>query len=172
MIVPDLIEPVIGWRRWTLIPHTPTEPRLAPFGGELSGWPAGVATVAVCPRDLPVEPHDPPGVGCACGLYAHKTIEQLWAGHAPRLGDGDWAWGTVALWGRVLEYETGYRAEYGYPQHLWTENPAAADLLRSRYLIPVSPLAELMETGSPEAPGRPRFTPPPDRTGGRGPEIG
>lgn len=168
-VIPDLIEPVVGWRSWGLLPHDPTEPRLAPFAGELAGWPAGVATTAVCPGQTG-EPHAAPRVGCSCGLYAHKTIGQLWAGHPPMVNAPAVAWGTVALWGRVLEYETGYRAEYGCPQHLWTEDPTASDLLRDRYLIPVSPLSELMETKPEVVPAdspRSRVVPWVDRTGGR-----
>ena len=188
MIIPDLVEPVVGWRAWRIIEALPREPRLRPFAGELVDWPAGVPTFAVCAdRRLggTLEPHDPPGVGCSCGLYAHKTLGQLWAGHTPTMwpwptsaaegASPGMVWGRVSLWGRVLEYYGGYRAQAGYPQHLWTDGDAA--VLRDRYLIPVSPLSELIDAKPPESeivdpglpPGTYRRGPKvwTDQTGGR-----
>lgn len=175
MIIPDLIEPVIGWRAWSIIPANPREPRLRPFAGELVDWLPGVASVASCYLN-----HDaaPPVLTCTCGLYAHKTVGELWAEHMPMRGTTEpvVTWGSVSLWGRVLSYASGYRAEFGYPQHLWVESPEAAEILRARYLIPVSPLLELMASKPDviDIPAERRGThikPWVDKTGGRANEF-
>ena len=58
-------------------------------------------------------PHEAPDLECGwCGIYAVKT---------PRLDDRDDAiYGQVNLWGRVIEHEHGYRAQYAYPALLYT----------------------------------------------------
>ena len=132
------------------------------------GWPGWEPMQAVCKADKPTDAHDSPAPGCGCGAWALKTIARAeepllvmlaqdfmqYAGQL--LGSRRETWiaaGTVALWGRVVEGTTGYRAQYAYPQSLWLLPPAvfgpeelgraaerAEDLipaLRSRYGIPV-----------------------------------
>jgi hypothetical protein len=50
--------------------------------------------------------------GCTCGLYAVEEPELLRAARDPAVI------GTVDMWGRVMEHERGYRAEFAYPQRL------------------------------------------------------
>jgi hypothetical protein len=62
---------------------------------------------------------------CECGIHAYKS-EQLvlsrgrefdrWAIRTPQ--DGYPVWGTVALWGEVVEHEDGYRSEHAMIQRL------------------------------------------------------
>ncbi len=52
-------------------------------------------------------PHETPHEGCTCGIYARK---------APPTNAT--CWGEVYLWGKVIECESGYRAEFAYPKSL------------------------------------------------------
>ncbi len=60
-----------------------------------------------------------PDVDCRCGLHAMRGTPSRSGGRATRLSAG-----TVALWGRVVEHELGFRAEWGYPQRLVVDLPA------------------------------------------------
>ena len=114
-----------GWRAWTVL------------GGALHGvgigsgepWPPGLRAEAVCtpqmydgprpPHPCPhcgLETHEPPVKTCHCGFWAFKTRESL----EQRLTVGlDRVVGRVALWGRVMEHELGWRAQWAYPLELW-----------------------------------------------------
>lgn len=54
-------------------------------------------------------------------------------------GPVGWAWGSVSLWGRVIEHEQGWRAQYAYPYALSVESPddAVATAIRREYLVDV-----------------------------------
>jgi len=57
---------------------------------------------------------DLPSLKCTCGLYAAKNIE-----HIEKCGYGKFGVrGEVYLWGRVVEHERGWRAEFAYPKSL------------------------------------------------------
>src|SRR3990167_9298256 len=47
--------------------------------------------------------------------------------------------GQVALWGKIIEHERGWRAGAAYPRHLYalTDDPMVAETLRERYGVPV-----------------------------------
>ena len=47
-----------------------------------------------------------------CGLHATRGPDLLRQTRDPAVA------GTVALWGRVVEHDLGYRGELGYPQRL------------------------------------------------------
>ena len=112
-VVPDGIEPVIGWRYWFLhrgtlrslngFVQTPWHPRrpLRAQCGSLSRHVDGI-----------------PGQLCRCGIYAARDLETL-KGLAQAGLHGPLVVGEVALWGRTIVAERGYRAEYGYPRSLW-----------------------------------------------------
>jgi len=111
-----VVEPIIGWRRWSV----------EMFGNELRSnngvrWTPYEKLTAEC-KKLPSF-FDPTigckGVHCTCGIYAYKTPEEAKFGkNAPRnLGTGSTdCWGEVYLWGRVIEHEKGWRAQYAYPK--------------------------------------------------------
>jgi hypothetical protein len=44
--------------------------------------------------------------------------------------------GTVNIWGKVIEHETGYRAQYIYPKELIARTPTVAALLEKTYGVP------------------------------------
>lgn len=113
---PDLVlEPVIGWRMWRL--------RRRPGGGLLlesptrpHPWLPMRPSRAQCP--LTVGRGRPPHEGCACGLYAAASPERLRVSGVPLAGPGCSVVGTVAMWGRVIEHQTGFRGELAYPDRM------------------------------------------------------
>ncbi|GAC1372911.1 MAG: hypothetical protein NVSMB32_16560 [Actinomycetota bacterium] len=82
-------------------------------------WPAGRALEARCPyAEAETHAGPSPGVDCGCGLYAALDLETLRELANPDLvvprGVGE-----VALWGRVIPADLGYRAQFAYPRRLW-----------------------------------------------------
>jgi hypothetical protein len=103
-------EPIEGWRTWTLAgTRDGSEVLLLPIAGTGKPWPPRQAALAVCGKR---RRHRVPGLDCTCGIYATFATDPLRRTRDPAV------LGTVALWGRVLEHELGYRAERGYPQRL------------------------------------------------------
>lgn len=104
-------EPVIGWRAWRLQP-TIDGYVLRSLTQDEDPWPRRSPFHAHCLRHVN---HGPaPGVSCVCGIYAWKEPSQLRGAARARPS----VVGTVALWGRVIEHDGGYRAEHAYPQRL------------------------------------------------------
>lgn len=111
--VPDGIEPYVGWRAWALARTSDRRLELRPiiYAGE--PWPAREVARAKCP------PHDrmghaPPEAECTCGLYAVDRLDRL-----PAVTGRDvTVIGSVAVWGRLIEHESGMRAEFAYPDRL------------------------------------------------------
>jgi hypothetical protein len=88
-----------------------------------------------------------PVYGCDCGIYAVKTsdaaLERVLMDrhvHALRLehlkGPVGCAWGAVKIWGRVIEHESGYRAEFAYPSHLHCDDAKFARRVAALYGVP------------------------------------
>lgn len=104
------IDPVIGWRAWWLRGnqlHSVHHPTI---------WTPGEFVVAEC-RDgccAPDEDH-------TCGIHACATFEQLRLIYLHGMPE---VYGLVALWGKVVVGERGWRAQYAYPSRLHTTNPA------------------------------------------------
>ena len=104
------VEPVHAWRCWTLRgSRDGSRVRLTPIAGDGRPWPAGRASSATCARH---RTHAVPHPTCTCGLYAVYDPDQLRQSRDPAV------LGTVALWGRIVEHERGFRAELAYPQRL------------------------------------------------------
>jgi hypothetical protein len=105
-----LTEAIQGWRTWTVAgSRDGTEAYLLPIAGTGRAWPFRRPVRAECARR---RFHRVPGIDCTCGIHATTSTDRLRRTRDPA------AFGTVALWGRVLEHSHGYRAEYGYPQRL------------------------------------------------------
>jgi hypothetical protein len=104
-------EPILAWRTWTLAgSREGDDVRLLPIAGDGKPWPVREPARAAChhaPRH-----HVVPGFTCRCGLHATHAPDLLRRTRDPAV------LGTVALWGRVVEHEHGFRAELGYPQRL------------------------------------------------------
>jgi len=103
-------EPILAWRAWTLSGRRDgSRLRLRPIVGSRRPWPPFHPARAVCARP---RGHHAPDPACTCGLHATRTPDLLRRTRDPAVV------GTVALWGRVIEHEHGYRAEFAYPQRL------------------------------------------------------
>jgi len=108
--VDHLVEPVHAWRTWTLVgSRDGRDVRLAPIAGDGKPWPPRRPAAASCTRH---RSHVRPELDCTCGLYAVASPDDLRRTRDPAV------LGTVALWGRIVEHEQGYRAALGYPQRL------------------------------------------------------
>jgi hypothetical protein len=130
---------VVAWRCWYVWPD---ELVLRPIYRRGLPWKPRQAMVAICPD----HEHEPPAEGCKCGIWTVREPQQLeeihWTTTPPKDRDplpGVLVVGQVALWGDLIEHERGFRAEYGYPTHLYafTDDAELAGLLRDRYLVPV-----------------------------------
>ena len=129
--VPDMVTCIVGWRGWSVkkrldelrlegigMSHiwTPKKPEEATcksgsFGYRLS------AVWGDTPSEL--EAHFAPHKDCTCGIWAFRTLEEFQAMAQQYSVD---VVGQVYLWGRVLECENGFRAQYAYPKELWLMN--------------------------------------------------
>ncbi len=95
--------------------------------------------------------HPAPASECWCGIYALKHLEGIEHRellpqiYQPGPDRGVHVIGVVLLWGRVIQHEHGYRAEYARPLRLLTVPPGGRDreienLLNAashRYAIPL-----------------------------------
>ena len=70
-----------------------------------------------------------PAWDCRCGFYAYKTELALAASEYVGL-HGLTVRGRVAFWGRVIDHELGYRAEYAYPQVLYLRGDSYDEVIR------------------------------------------
>ena len=140
-VVPDKIAPEIGWRVWLVVDHEAGLLLHSAVQAKVE-WPARQALQAECRRipalEIVGEPrlgpaHQSPdqtcgtGGGHGCGIYATKTAaacgDFLKGSYSPSQVRGasvvHRVIGKVALWGKVIEGEIGWRAEYAYPREIW-----------------------------------------------------
>ena len=132
------LEPVRGWRVWRI-----ADGRLySTVFGTL--WPDRARLEARCGLGGRSSPgglrgvHDAPLRGCDCGIYALKSrADALFL--ARQITNDPVAIGRVSLWGRVVETERGYRAQYAYIYDLTVFGATSAEALelRNRYAIDV-----------------------------------
>lgn len=98
-----LTEPIVGWRGWRVLhPHFLV-------GGNLVYEPRR-RHEARCGHD-----HMAPDIECTCGIYSFKSWDELGKQHYLNLD----ILGEVWLWGRVIEFQYGYRAQFSYPKKLY-----------------------------------------------------
>jgi hypothetical protein len=125
--IPDYISPIVGYRVWKWDAN-----ELWSLNGE--AWLPGRALTATCcrselkprngarwipgwalPTNCPADEHEPPADGCSCGVYAAKNRESL----QKMIGGVEYfVHGEVHLWGKVVEHDHGYRAQFAYPKSL------------------------------------------------------
>ena len=117
---PDLTEldtrppdrPVLGWRYWQLEPRTQ---RLRSISHRRIQWVPGEPMRGVCLSGG----HAAPSPGCACGVHASPTREQLVSDSLCLSPTVPLVLGEVALWGRLVADAHGLRAEWAAPARLW-----------------------------------------------------
>lgn len=124
--IPDFVEPLLGWRAWRIwtspsgsnscpalssvildLPWTPRRRFSAEHSFDLGARCRGLL--------------DP---GCSCGIYAFRSpleaFVYLMKVRDRLLGKSvEVALGTVSVWGKVIECELGYKAQYAYPRHIY-----------------------------------------------------
>jgi hypothetical protein len=114
-------EPLVGFRAWRIVAWRrldgSVEQRLAPVSSRLP-WRPRERHAAVC--TAPGTRHDAPLAGCSCGVWALRSA-------ADAEGRGQ-VYGEVAMWGRVIELERGFRAQYAYPRALYCYPGQAEDV--------------------------------------------
>ena len=106
---PDLIDPVVGFRKWRLVRDRLTSPFI-PLRWEASEihaecYPAN--RTLMFGRGWLAEPHAAPHPDCKCGIYAYHRPPHR--GPIPYL---DRITGVVALWGKIEVHRDGMRAEH------------------------------------------------------------
>ncbi len=114
--VPDLVEPIIGWRVWAVYLDDPTTLRSPMRPSTI--WQVRERIEAV---------YEAGNRRCGINAYSssHPLIDQ---GH-PRSESCEVV-GKVALWGRVQEFPLGYRAQLAYPHTLYASSPDQEPLVR------------------------------------------
>jgi hypothetical protein len=129
-------EPLVAWRVWRLMDFDRRggieEQRLSAYAMSTEPWPPRKRFEARCCTE---GSHEAPWPDCTCGIWA--VPNENGTDHL----DGEVV-GEVYLWGRVLEFERGYRAQYAYPKHLYVSradlsSDSATELARL-YGVPVS----------------------------------
>lgn len=122
--VPDMIEPVVGYRSWKVLPTGQLH-----ACAQSVAWPLGAPIIATCA--IGGKHTAVPAAPCSCGVYAAKSLHTVPMPHAEAM-----AWGTVSLWGRVCEYSAGYRAQYAYPKDIiLVFGPHATYTVKQKQLI-------------------------------------
>lgn len=109
-VAPDLIDPIVGFRKWRLRDGELTSPYVHVAWSEPvvhAGCHRSELTGFVFGQDWLEEPHPSPDPRCKCGIHAY---------HVPRARSKMTylrsVWGIVTLWGRIEVHRDGMRAEH------------------------------------------------------------
>lgn len=161
--IPDYCEAITAYRMWTVDEKFNLRARHI----DRAIWPARKANQAFCYSSSPFigasrlvrTNHTNAGViesspqmGCSCGIYALKTQQMLknyfsldfsntfHSGYYGIYNNEEkiiFAFGTVKLWGKLIEHKYGYRAEYAYPSEIFVLKSDLIDPLKAKYGVPV-----------------------------------
>jgi hypothetical protein len=116
-------EPIVGWRQWKFMyPHF-----LANLGNDTIYVPRekieahceqySTPGTLVLRKDHSEQ--QAPHLTCMCGIYAYKEKPRLLREIRNIYSGLRLVYGEINLWGKVIEHEDGYRAQFGYPKRLW-----------------------------------------------------
>jgi hypothetical protein len=132
-VIRETSETLIGWRAWT-VTETPEGLRLGSVLHELL-WAIDEPALAECRRDEDpfagaIGAHPVPGRECNCGFHAARDPANALSYLRGRDEAGTVCriLGEVALWGHVVETESGWRASHAYPARLYVPDGIARDL--------------------------------------------
>ena len=104
-----VVAAIVGWRRWS-VPMF--EDALISTNG--TRWIPSEKLQARCAAG---NAGCCKGILCTCGIYCYKTRAQVETlENQPT--ENTHVYGEVYLWGRVVEHEHGYRAQFAYPKSL------------------------------------------------------
>lgn len=124
--VADYTQIITAWRAWAV---TPQDGRwLLSALGVGTIWEPHKPMTANCktgPFALRREEHIAPKSDCSCGIWSFKSDDEL----LKRSEDYRFkVFGQVSIWGRVIECEFGYRAQFAYPKELWLLDSSLEEL--------------------------------------------
>jgi hypothetical protein len=119
--VPDLVEVITAWRAWGFGLLNGAF-RLKALGKDTL-WEPKQQFNAIC---MAGGQHHAPAFNCSCGIWSFKELDGL----VEAIGGYSEikVLGKVSLWGRVIETENGYRAQYAYPSELWLLDDSLEEL--------------------------------------------
>ncbi|MCL5669707.1 MAG: hypothetical protein M1423_00145 [Acidobacteria bacterium] len=124
--VPDFVQPLVGWRAWKVwAPRTGSAP-CPVFSSVIldTSWVPRRRFTAEHSFDLGAKCHGLLKLDCSCGVYAFKDPIEAFI-YMMQVRDRllgmsvEVALGSVNLWGRVVDCESGYKAQYAYPCHFY-----------------------------------------------------
>ena len=113
-------QPIVGFRRWGVrrrglfsgifvagrfVPN-PALSVVAPRARPVA-WPPGENRVAKC---FALRGHEAPHRDCNCGIAAYYALDA-----EPELPAPEALWGAIVAWGRIVEHERGFRAQFARP---------------------------------------------------------
>jgi hypothetical protein len=128
---PDYIEPFYGWRAWHLSIANPERPRLVSITRSqtwehphIQAQCFAMHTIMgsrVCHRSTTDSPIEAPNDKCTCGIYSAKRLHDVtqyvatdYASYSV-YGPTVKVLGIVKSWGKIIEHERGFRAEFAAP---------------------------------------------------------
>jgi hypothetical protein len=142
--------PYVAFRHWNVdgdrlfsVGRHPLSDVSCPSGSAWRGrieWPVDRLTA------LPCSAGPAPTLGCSCGVYATRALKdpgRAWR-NCPRYERH--VIGAVALWGRVVEHEWGYRAQHARPVALL--EGYGAERIAETYGVPVLSADEIVRLAS------------------------
>jgi hypothetical protein len=143
---PDLVRPVVGFRKWRVVRDHLTSPYIP------LRWDEPVVHARCYPANRSLlfgrgwldAPHHAPHPRCKCGVYAWHRLPS--PGPVP---DPDRAFGVVALWGRIEVHADGMRGEHaavralGYAPELGGAHRRTMEAIAAAFGVPLVANAEL-----------------------------
>src|SRR6266436_3122902 len=156
------ILPVVGYRGWVL-----REGKLSSYAVD-NFWIPKKANVAQCggyehvkfwgshkihfgPKLIPHASYVAPLAECGCGFYAFRTLPYLveWLEHRePNIVVGE-----VNLWGKIVDCQYGYRAQYAYPKRFYSNSYEYdyacnnSNFALREFKVPIEPMPETVIRG-------------------------
>lgn len=135
---------VVGYRSWELL-----YPDYLSNVNKHTVWEAGKKLEAVCTSGVyyQVRDHGSPDKSCTCGVYAYRDQDLSVEGLKSSTSQ---IYGQVALWGKVLRFSKGYRAQFAYPLEFYFNKLTTSHMLSlftkvaEKYQVPLINITSLV----------------------------